>query len=252
MMNHIKNGTAEADRQIDGYCRTIENMGHAGIRLLGYNFSVLPVVRTNTACAVRGGASSGAFEKSRVDGLTMVDVVPAGAEEIWERYRRFITRVLPVAEAAGVTLALHPDDPPVPTMFGVDRILCTRQDFERALAMRDSAAHKLDFCVGTWAEAGAASMLAALSAFAARGRIAYVHLRNIAESADGFVETFIDEGVVNVARVMWVLRDSGFDGFIIDDHVPHMIGDAGWAYRGRAFSTGYLKGMLKAIEQAPS
>ena len=247
MMNDIKGGTDDADRQTDAYCRTIENMGRAEIPVLGYNFSVLPVVRTSLDRPVRGGAISTAFDRSEIGRMATADVAPTDADEIWTRYTRFITTVLPVAESAGVTLALHPDDPPVPRLFDVDRILCTREDFVRALGVGNSPMHKLDFCVGTWAERGVNSMYDALTFFARQNKIAYAHLRNISDSGDSFMEMFIDDGIIDTARVLEILADAGFGGFVIDDHVPQMIGDTGWAHRGRAFSTGFLKGLLKML-----
>jgi mannonate dehydratase len=46
---------------------------------------------------------------------------------------------------------------------------------------------------------------------------------------------------------MQTLKEVGFRGCLIDDHVPHLVGDTGWAPRGRAYSTGYLAGLLRAV-----
>ncbi len=71
-----------------------------------------------------------------------------------------------------------------------------------------------------------------------------------------FAECFLGEGNVDVVEAMRVLRDSGFDGVVIDDHVPLLDGDPAiipgmvkseYAYHGRAYELGYLQGLLAAV-----
>ena len=252
MMNHVKAGDAHRQAQIDGYCRTIENLGRAGIPVLGYEFMLLPVVRTSFAAATRGEARTSVFDLDEFDQVDAFDAVPVSSDELWDRYAYFISSVVPVAESAGVKLAMHPDDPPLPELGSVARGFSTRAAFERALAISESPCHGLNFCVGTFAEADVDLMYEALERFARAGKVFCVHFRNIRRRGNGFIETFVDDGEVDVARTMRILVDSGFSGFILDDHVPQMVGDEGWRHRGRAFNTGYIMGLLRGSDPGPS
>lgn len=247
MMAHIKAADSERNRYLDGYCQTIENMGRAGIPVLGYNFMILTVVRSNFFGPTRGGALTGTFNKAEFDADNTFDVAPVGADEVWERYSHFIKQVVPVAEAAGVNLALHPDDPPLSEIGGVARILGTQAGFEKALSIVESPSHGINFCVGSFAQADVSGMYDTLTRFTKTGKVFAVHLRNIRGSVDDFVEEFVDDGDVDVERVLNILIEEGFDGFILDDHVPQMVGDQGWRHRGRAFCTGYIRGMLEVL-----
>jgi mannonate dehydratase len=91
-------------------------------------------------------------------------------------------------------------------------------------------------------------MFEAMRHFGSLGKIFYVHFRNVKGSIPRFQETFIDEGDVDVVAALRTLMEVGFEGFIIDDHVPQMVNDTGWGHRGRAFATGYIRGLLRALE----
>jgi len=252
MMRQIKTAGPDRERELDAYCSTIEAMGRAGIPMLGYNFMLLQVHRSDWAAPARGGAHTTAFRKSELAGEPLAFGRRIGADEVWERYEYFIRRVLPVAESAGVTLALHPDDPPVPELYGVARIFSDFEGHRRAIEdIAPSPRHKLGFCCGTWAEKSVENMYAGLEHFGAAGRLGYIHFRNVrGTGADDFEETFIDEGEFDVVRTMRRLHALSFDGFLMDDHVPHMPGDTRWCHRGRAYATGYIRGLAKATAPA--
>ena len=247
MMSHIKAADAHRDEQLDNYCKTIENLGRAGIPMLGYDFMLLPVVRTTFSAPTRGDALTSYFDLKTFQAENTFDAEPVSAEELWDRYATFVKRVVPVAESAGVKLAMHPDDPPLPELGGITRNFSTKAAFERALAIVDSPNHGLNFCIGTFSEAGVETMYETLDHFTSAGKVFCVHFRNIRHQGDSFIEVFLDDGEVDVVRTMWILVDNGFDGFIMDDHVPQMVGDSGWRHRGRAFNTGYIKGLLTSM-----
>lgn len=246
MSCHIKAGDEHREAQLDDYCRTIENLGRAGIGVLGYEFMLLPVLRSSFGSPTRGDARTSSFYPDDFRGRDWCDTAPVSSEEVWERYTYFIRRIVPVAESAGVKLAMHPDDPPFAELGGVARNFGSKAGFERALGLVDSPNHGLNFCVGTFAEADVDHMYDALDHFTRAGKVFCVHFRNIQRDGDGFIETFVDDGVVDVVRTMRILIDGGFDGFLMDDHVPVMVGDEGWRHRGRAFCTGYIMGLLRS------
>ena len=68
-------------------------------------------------------------------------------------------------------------------------------------------------------------------------------------AAENFVECFLGEGNVDVVDAMLALRRTGFTGFVIEDHPPGIVDDTAWGHRGRAHATGYIQGLLKAVEK---
>jgi mannonate dehydratase len=240
-------GLPGGDEQVEDFKATIRAMGQAGIGVLGYNWIPDGVWRTTKADHGRGGARVTGYDDA-VGQRIMTGTLPARDDAaMWANWERFIAAVLPVAEEAGVRLSLHPDDPPVPALDGVARIFRDAAAFDRALAFADSPNHGLAFCTGTMAERGAREMMSALARFARKGRIHYVHLRSVAGALPRFTEAFIDEGTVDPVAVLRTLADAGFDGFVIDDHVPQVEGDTVWGHRSRAYATGYIAGIIRAL-----
>lgn len=265
----IQRGLPGRDEQIEKYCRTIRNMAAVGIDLLGYNFLATFVWRTAMNEPGRGGAKVTAFDLSAAAAgnalagyrLTPPEPVeePISAEEMWANHQYFLDAVLPVAEDTGVRLALHPDDPPVDEpLGGAARIFTSPASL---LAAREqahgSAAWGLNFCLGTVSEMnGEHSINEVIDTLGEAGAIFYVHFRDVRGTVPSFRECFLGEGNFDPARVIRRLHDIGFDGFLIDDHVPAMIGDLDtWgdtspeAYcgRGRAHAIGYLQGVLNGL-----
>jgi mannonate dehydratase len=237
------------DEQIANYCETIRNLGRAGIAILGYHWMANRVWRTSKHGPARGGATTSTFDMSLAAPAPPTFGRVYTADEIWDNYARFIQAVLPVAEEAGVTLALHPDDPPVEMLGGVARIMHGIDAYRRAIGeIAPSPNHKLNFCMGTWAEQGIEPMFEAMRHFGAAGKIAYVHFRNVRGTVPRFEETFLDEGDVDCARAIRLLDEIGFDGCLIDDHVPHMTNDTVYMHRGRAYAIGYIRGLVHAIQ----
>jgi mannonate dehydratase len=242
-------GLSERDEQIEHYQTTIRNVGRAGIANLGYHWMPNGVWRTSFATRGRGGALVSSFDAALADTEKLTHGRVFSEDEIWENYRYFIKAVLPVAEEAGVTLALHPDDPPMPSLGGVARLFHSFNGFVRAMEIAPSKNHGLDFCMGCWSEMGP-GVIEAIRHFASRGQIIYVHFRDVQGTVPAFQECFLGEGNVDVPAAIRALQESGFAGFIIDDHVPHMVDDTEWAHRGRAYQTGYIMGLVKALVPA--
>jgi mannonate dehydratase len=240
-------GLPGAEAQIEDLKATIRAMGQAGIGVLGYNWIPDGVWRTARAAHGRGGALVTAYDDAIGRRVATGTLPPRDEAAMWANWEAFITEVLPVAEQAGVKLSLHPDDPPVPVLDGVARIFRDEAAFARAMAFADSPHHGICFCTGTFAEAGADAMMAALRRFARAGRIHYVHLRSVAGALPRFAEAFIDEGSVDAVAVLRELLEAGFDGFVMDDHVPHVVDDTVWGHRSRAYATGTIAGILRAL-----
>lgn len=247
-INEVHQGGPNCDEQIDNYCKLIENVGRAGIKMLGYTWNVTRVWRTSQHAPTRGGARTTEFDYTIAKDAPLLLGRRFGPEEILRNYERFITRALPVAEQYGVKMALHPDDPPVPELGGVARLMISIEGLEQAMRIGDSPNHGLDFCMGTLSEGSPEMMCEALERFAARGKVFYCHVRNIHREGERFHETFIDEGDMDVEKSLRILIKHKFDGFIIDDHVPKMTDDTPYGHRARAHAMGYLQGMVRAVQ----
>lgn len=265
----IQRGAAGRDEQIESFCKTIRNMAAVGIDTLGYNFLATFVWRTSMAVSGRGGAKVTSFDLADIGAgnalsgyrLTPSEPLeePLTAEQMWDNHQYFLDAVLPVAEQVGVRLALHPDDPPVDEpLGGAARIFTSPASLVAAREQaRSSPSWGLNFCLGTVSEmAGEQSINEVIDTLGTAGAIFYVHFRDVRGTVPRFSECFLGEGNFDPARVIRRLHDVGFDGFIIDDHVPAMIGDRdtwgdtspeAYCSRGRAHAIGYLQGVLNGL-----
>lgn len=239
-------GLPGRDEQIANYQETIRNMGRAGIEVLGYNWMPNLVWRTSFTTPGRGGARVSSFDYDLVKDAPLTHGRVFTEDELWANYEYFLRAVVPVAEESGVKLALHPDDPPVDSLGGVPRLFRNFENFKQAMELVPSPNSGLDFCLGSWSEMGI-DVVEALRYFCERGNVIYVHFRDVQGAVPKFQECFLGEGNLDPVEVMVTLKRTGFSGFIIDDHVPHMIDDTEWGHRGRAAATGYLQGLLAAV-----
>jgi len=154
---------------------------------------------------------------------------------------------VPVAEEAGVVLAAHPDDPPLPTLRGQPRLVYQPQLYQRLLDRRPSPANALEFCIGTLAEMTDGDVYEATDQYSRQGKLAYVHFRNVTGKVPHYREQFVDDGEIDMLRILKILKQSGFGGVIIPDHTPQMTCSAPW-HAGMAFALGYMKAALQFIE----
>jgi len=237
------------DRQLENLKASIRNMGRAGITLLGYNWMPNRVWRSSLERPGRGGATSTAFEMADMERAPLTYDREYGEAEMWENYQYFLEEVLPVAEAEEVTLCLHPDDPPVPALGGVARLFRNFENLKTAMEMVPSDRHQIELGLGVLSEMDTdVPITDMVGHFAARDEIGYVHFRDVEGQIPAFQEVFLDEGNYDEFELLETLIDGGFEGMVIPDHVPQMEGESEWGPSGRAFTTGYIRGMLRSAE----
>lgn len=242
-------GKPGRDEQIEHMSTTIRNMGKAGIPVFGYHWAATGVWRTSTTTPARGGAKVTAFDYAAVQDAPLAFDREYTDADMWANYEYYIKAIVPVAEEAGVKLALHPDDPPVPSLAGVARIMRSFDNFKRALEVVDSPVHGLDFCVGSWSEMSPDECMKGLRYFGEQGKIFYVHFRDVLGTVPKFREAFIGEGNLDMFEVMKTLKEVGFTGYLIDDHVPNLDNDGGWNSRSRAYANGQMLTMLDILNR---
>ncbi|MGA7340896.1 MAG: mannonate dehydratase [Terracidiphilus sp.] len=240
----------------------VRAMGQAGIPTLGYNFSIAGVCGRVSGPFARGGAESvgmnGPVDTPIPNGTVWNMTYDRGAgqgilpeithEALWSRLERFLDEVLPVAEQAGVRLAAHPDDPPVPFLRRQPRLVYQQSMFQRLIDISPSPSNMLEFCLGTLAEMTEGDLYRTVEQYSRQKRLAYVHFRNVSGKAPHYHETFIDDGDVDMLRVLAILHKNGFDGVLIPDHSPQMACPAPW-HAGMAHTLGFMKAAMMAVER---
>ena len=253
--------------QIDQVKQMIRNVGEAGIPVIGYNFSIAGVAGRSTGRTSRGNA-----ECVIMNGIEEVNTAPIqegmvwnmwvdkpgpgtlpviSHEELWRRLERFLEEIIPVAEQAGVRMAAHPDDPPLERVRQQPRLVYQPDLYDRLLAAAPSYHNAIEMCLGTVAEMTEGSVYDVADKYSKGvNMMPYMHLRNVSGKVPNYRETFIDEGDIDVLRIIRILHRNQYDGVIIPDHAPQMACAAPW-YAGMAYSMGYLKAAMNALPTNP-
>lgn len=249
------------DRQLEGLKHLVRRVGKAGIPAIGYNFSIAGVWGWFKGPHGRGEAVSVGFDAARCEvdraipqgmvwnmryapALGPGQVAPISRAELWQRLEHFLGTLLPVAEEAGVALAAHPDDPPVETLRRSARGINQPSQYERLIDLDPSPMNQLELCLGSVQEMSEGSVYQVVDRWAAAGRIAYIHFRNVRGKVPDYLETFVDEGDIDMAEIVAILRRRGYDGVLIPDHTPEMTCAAPW-HAGMAYALGYMRALIQ-------
>lgn len=235
----------------------LKNMQRAGIKLMCYNFMAgTDWVRTRLDAPERGHSKVTAFRLADVqkamsltDGPQSIGTDPITTDQLWKNLKSFLQELVPAAEQAGVTMCMHPDDPPLPELLGKHRIMNSVENFERLVDLVPSPANAICFCQGSFATMGV-DIPASIRRL---GRhIKYVHFRDVRGTPESFAETCHDNGPTDMVEAMRAYRDVGFAGPLRPDHVPQMIGEddgePGYTMLGRLFAYGYIRALIQATE----
>ncbi len=244
--DQIMLGGPQRDEQIENMIYTVRNIARAGIPIFGYNWMPSHVWRTPPAL-IRGGAVATAFDNSIAQDLPLTHGRAYTEEEMWVNLEEWIRIITPVAEQEGIRLGIHPCDPPVPELGGVPQLLRSFEAYRRLIEIVPSDSNAIEFCQGTFSEMQDDDIYEMIRYFGERHKILYVHFRNVSGQVPVFHEEFINTGYVDMYRAMKIYQEVGFDGFFIDDHVPHTHGDTAWGHRGRAFANGYIQALIEAV-----
>jgi mannonate dehydratase len=251
--------------QMEGLKRTIQVIGRVGIPIMGYNFSLAGVWGWTKGPWGRGHAKALVYDESKIDKATPIpngmvwnmvydpkaplgNVPRVESDELWQRYEYFLAEILPVAEESGVTMALHPDDPPADMLRNTARLVNQPGKYQRVIDLNPSRANALEFCLGSLQEMREGDVLESIAQYGKQNKIAYVHFRNVRGKVPLYQEVFVDEGDLDMLSAIQALRDVGFDGVIIPDHTPEMSCGAPW-HAGMAYALGYMKAALQMSER---
>lgn len=256
---HIMLNGPKRDEQIDNMIYTVRNIARAGVPIFGYHWMPSRVWRTEREKPIRGSALATAFDYSVVEeGVKSGDYVDEKPpmshdriyedKEMWENLEHWIKIITPVAEEEGIRLGIHPCDPPVPKLGGTAQLFRSFDSYKRLIEIYPSDSNAIEFCQGTFSEMNE-DIYEMIRYFGERGKILYVHFRNVSNQVPQFHEEFINTGYVDMYKAMEIYHEVGFDGVFVDDHVPITSGDTTWGHRGRAFANGYIQATIEAVKR---
>ncbi len=248
------------DAQIARMQQMIRDAGRAGVPCFGYNFSVAGVWGWVRGPFARGGAMSVGFDADALDlqepipegmvwnmryaeGRPGVTVPPVSSEEMWQRLAYFLRAVLPVAEEAGVRLALHPDDPPMESLRGAARLVNEPDKYDRLIGLDASRANGAELCLGSVQEMRSGDVYDVVDRLSRDDRIGYIHFRNVKGKVPRYSEVFLDEGDIDMARIVAILKRNAWPGVLIPDHTPELACGDPW-HAGMAYAIGYMRALL--------
>lgn len=255
------------EMQMENLKRIISDVGKAGIKSFGYNFSLAGVWGHQKLPVARGRAVSSCFHAEQLNihapipngeiwNMTYDPDAPQGFiqnidyEELWQRLEWFLKKLLPVAEEAGVELALHPDDPPMPMLRDTPRLVYQPELYQKLINLVPSPSNKLEFCMGSIQEMAHDNIYDTIEKYASQRKISYVHFRNVRGKVPDYDEVFVDEGDIDMFRALRIFKRCHFDGVFIPDHTPEIRCGAPW-HAGMAYALGYMKAAMRLVDEEP-
>jgi len=249
-MYAVMHGRSNADEEIEAVKQNIRIVGRLGIPVVEYNFTPLRASEGYGRTTGRGGTGLRNYDHERTQGNPpLQNVGEHTREEMWLRLEFFLKQVIPVAEDAGVRLALHPNDPPIPIFRGAAQPVRTIADQKRLIETFDSPSNGITLDTGVTTEMGE-DAAEAIRYFGSRDRINHVHFRNVRVDVPyyKYLEVMHDEGDCDMLGCMKAFAEVGYKHLIIPDHTPEFSDDTVGSQMGWAFAIGYLHALRHAAE----
>lgn len=276
----IKLGNDERDRYIENYKETIRNLGEAGVKVICYNFMpIFDWTRTSLYEPLEDGSTALYFDKEKIESLDPEELVSTVAsasdltlpgwepekmarikelfeayreideDKLWEHLAYFLGEILPVAEQAGIRMAIHPDDPPW-SIFGLPRIMTGGESWKKLREISDSPSNGITFCTGSMGANPENDMVELAKDYLVNSP--FSHVRNVRIFENGsFIESshLTSDGSVDINGVIRQFAEQDYDGYVRPDHGRHIWGEEcrpGYGLYDRALGIMYLLGLWDA------
>ncbi len=280
----IKLGLPSRDLYIENYKKTIEKLGRVGVKVICYNFMpVFDWLRTDLAKEMDDGSTALFYETSKIKDIDPFELVnkvndnpnytmpgweperleslaklfeaykDVTTEDLWNNLEYFLKEIIPVAEANGIKMAIHPDDPPWP-IFGLPRIMINKENIQRFLKLVDNPFNCLTLCSGSLGANPNNDIPDIVRSFA--DRIAFAHIRNVKIYENGdFIESShrTQDGSVDIIDVVKAYHENNFTGYARPDHGRHIWDEKcrpGYGLYDRALGIMYLWGIWDSLEKS--
>ncbi|MCD7035125.1 mannonate dehydratase [Metabacillus sp. GX 13764] len=278
----IKLGNEESKMYIENYKESIRNLGEFGVKVICYNFMpIFDWTRTDMHHPLPDGSTALFFEKVKIERLDPRELVrevseasnltlpgwepeklarigelfeaykEINEEKLWNHLEEFLQEILPVAEASGIQMAIHPDDPPW-SIFGLPRIITGPESYERLRKISDSPSNGITMCTGSMGANPENDMTAIAKKYA--GMAPFSHIRNVKIFENGdFAETshYTEDGSIDIRGVVKALYQQDYTGYVRPDHGRHIWGEKcrpGYGLYDRALGIMYLHGLWDAYK----
>lgn len=280
----IKLGLPTRDKYIKNYKETIKNLSDVGVKVICYNFMpIFDWVRTELDKPLDDGSKTMFYEHSKLQKISPKELInnilgkskgfslpgwePERLKELEELFKAyedidelklfnnlvyFLEQIIPTCKEYDIKMAIHPDDPPW-SLFGLPRIITSKENIMRMLKAVDSEYNGLALCTGSLGVKTDNDIPEMIRTFGGMGRIHFAHVRNLKIIGDKtFYETShrTEDGSLDMFEIMKALHDIDFKGYIRPDHGRMIWGEKGrpgYGLYDRALGTTYLIGLWEAI-----
>lgn len=242
-------GLPGRDEVIEQFAAFIRNLGRLGIGYTVFTWEPSQVWTTSHEGRSRY-ASARYVNLAEMAQRPLTHGREYSLDELWANFTYFIEAILPVAEAANVRLALHPNDPPTDALGGIPCLINSWQRYTKAFELaRNSPYLGMEFCTGCWLEGGDAfgNMLDGIAHFTRQDKIFIVHFRNVTAPQPEFTETFLDNGYMDMYQAMKAFVAAGYAGTMHLDHTPRFSGDYALG-GGTAYAIAYMRALIERAE----
>jgi mannonate dehydratase len=241
-------GQDDSEIELENTTKALHVFAEAGCPLVRQRFAgdTFPQLMTRYQSRHRGGYKSRGESRYLTKGKPQTPALQ-DLELWWERFCLVYQALVPIAEDTGIKLAIHPSDVPNPDtpLGGIG--------FHRVIDFFPSRSVDYLYCCGTRSEAGgSAIVIDEIKNYGRKGKIFMVHLPNVRgclATAGGFEEVLLDDGDMNLFKILRHLDKVRFDGCINADHIPTLEGDRGNLSHGLSYSIGYIKALFAALAE---
>ena len=245
-------GKEDRDLWIDRYNEFTMALGRAGIPVNYIAWQPNGIFRTRIGQGnYNRGQNSFICDMEEIMSRPISNDREYGEKEIWDHFAYFMDKALPICEKANVKLALHPNDPPVPSLGGVHSLIWNTECYKKAFELVGNSPYlTMKMCVGCWLESSDfGDLMEDIRYFCGQDKISVVHFRNVSSTMPYFEETLLEDGYGDMYTIMEQLVRCGYDGQLNIDHPFFESDQKTMSDTSAAYFMGYMKSMLHCVER---